>query len=99
MSSPWPAWRPRPSRIVKVPRVAASRVAFECRLSQMIQLQGAGGDKVDTWLTLGEVVGVHIDASLLVDGVYDTAAARPVLRGGGPADYFELGALFRMRRP
>jgi len=50
---------------------------------------------------LGEVVGVHIDRSLLVDGVYQTAAARPILRGGGPADYFEIteAQLFKMYRP
>jgi len=88
-----------PSRVVKVPRVAASPVTFECRLTQIIQLQNTGGDQLDTWLTLGEVVGVHIDERLLVDGIYDTAAARPILRGGGPADYFELGPRFRMKRP
>jgi flavin reductase (DIM6/NTAB) family NADH-FMN oxidoreductase RutF len=88
-----------PSRVVRVPRVAASPVAFECRVTQIVQLQTAQGQTVDTWLTLGEVVGVHIDERLLVAGVYDTAAAGPVLRGGGPADYFELGAKFQMRRP
>jgi hypothetical protein len=45
------------------------------------------------------VVAVHIAKALLPGGVYDTAAARPVLRGGGPADYFELGDRFRLRRP
>ncbi len=88
-----------PSRIVGVPRVAAALVSFECRLSQLIRLQSAAGSAVDTWLTLGEVVGVHIAEHLLVDGIYDTAAARPILRGGGPADYFELGERFKMRRP
>ena len=59
------------------------------------------GDGVGSWLVLGEVVGVHIARHLLVDGVYDTAAAQTILRGGGPADYFEIGpdSLFRMRRP
>jgi len=88
-----------PSKVVGVPRVAASPVAFECRVSQILRLQSAAGVPVDTWLTLGEVVGVHIAEHLLVDGVYDTAAGHPILRGGGPADYFELGALFKMRRP
>ena len=88
-----------PSRIVQVPRVAASPVSFECRRSQIIQLQSAAGEPVDSWLILGEVVGVHIDETLLVNGIYDTAAARPVLRGGGASDYFELGELFRMSRP
>jgi flavin reductase (DIM6/NTAB) family NADH-FMN oxidoreductase RutF len=92
---------PEASQIVAPPRVAESPVAFECRLTQMLRLQGADGTAVDTWLTLGEVVAVHIDRHLLVDGIYDTAAARPVLRGGGPADYFELdpAARFRMFRP
>ena len=56
---------------------------------------------VPTWLILGEVVAVHIARHLLKDGIYDTAAAQPILRGGGPADYFQLGpdALFKMRRP
>jgi flavin reductase (DIM6/NTAB) family NADH-FMN oxidoreductase RutF len=88
-----------PSRVVSVPRVAASPVAFECKLSQIIRLLGADGSPTEAWLTLGEVVGVHIAEHLLVDGVYDTAAARPILRGGGPADYFELGEKFKMRRP
>ena len=92
---------PAPSRLIDVPRVAESPVAFECRKTQIIQLQSAAGDAVNTWLVLGEVVGVHIDRRLLVDGVYQTAAAEPILRGGGPADYFRIepDALFRMHRP
>jgi flavin reductase (DIM6/NTAB) family NADH-FMN oxidoreductase RutF len=67
----------------------------------VIQLQGADGTKVETWLTLGEVVAVHIAKRLLKDGVYDTAAAEPILRAGGPADYFGIDAAqrFKMHRP
>jgi flavin reductase (DIM6/NTAB) family NADH-FMN oxidoreductase RutF len=92
---------PAASRVIKVPRVAESPVSFECRVTQIVQLQGADGTKVETWLTLGEVVAVYIDKALLKEGVYDTAAAHPILRGGGPADYFEVGPgqLFRMFRP
>ena len=92
---------PQASRMVGVPRVAETPVAFECRLSQLLQLRGADGTAVNSWLVLGEVVGVHIANALLVDGVYDTAAAKPVLRGGGAADYFEIKAenRFRMFRP
>jgi flavin reductase (DIM6/NTAB) family NADH-FMN oxidoreductase RutF len=92
---------PLASQVVKVPRVGESPVAFECRVTQILQLQGADGCQVPTWLTLGEVVAVHIARELLADGLYDTAAARPVLRGGGPADYFEIspGLRFRMFRP
>jgi flavin reductase (DIM6/NTAB) family NADH-FMN oxidoreductase RutF len=90
---------PVPSLRVAPPRVGESPVAFECKLSQLIQLQGADGTPVDTWLVLGEVVQIHIARHLLKDGIYDTAAAEPVLRGGGPADYFALGEKFLMRRP
>ena len=90
-----------PSLRVAPPRVLESPVAFECRLTQLIRLTDAEGAPVDAWLTLGEVVMVHIDQALLVDGVYDTAAAEPILRGGGPADYFTIGEAqkFQMFRP
>ena len=92
---------PVASRLIQPPRVMESPVSFECKLTQVLQLQGVDGVKVDTWLVLGEVVGVHIRADLLVDGVYDTAGADHILRGGGPADYFTLGPaqLFKMYRP
>jgi flavin reductase (DIM6/NTAB) family NADH-FMN oxidoreductase RutF len=90
-----------PCSLVNVPRVGESPVAFECKLTQQIQLQGVDGVAVPTWLTLGEVVAVHIARELLVDGIYDTAAAQPILRGGGPADYFGISAegKFKMFRP
>lgn len=92
---------PRRSQVVEVPHAAEARVVFECRRTQIVRLTDSHGTEVDTWLTLGEVVGVHIDESLLVDGIYDTAAGDPVLRAGGPSDYFRIGTdrLFRMRRP
>ena len=92
---------PTPSRIVQVPRVGEALVSFECRRTQIIALQDTAGEEVGAWLVMGEVVGVHIAPQLLKDGIYDTAAAQPILRAGGPADYFEIGAdtLFRMRRP
>lgn len=92
---------PVASRLIAAPRVQESPVSFECRVTQIVQLQGADGVQVPSWLVLGEVVAVHIAQQLLVDGIYDTAAAQPVLRGGGPADYFSIGPeqLFRMHRP
>ena len=92
---------PVPSRVVGVPRVAQSPVSFECKCSQIIRLQGASGAETNSWLILGEVVGVHIAQALLRDGIYDTAGSQTILRGGGPADYFEITPdnLFRMTRP
>lgn len=90
-----------PSRKVAAPRVAASPASFECVLTQLIRLETRGGEPVDTWLVIGEVVGIHIDRAMLSDGVYQTARAHPILRGGGPADYFEIteAAKFAMKRP
>jgi flavin reductase (DIM6/NTAB) family NADH-FMN oxidoreductase RutF len=90
-----------PSKMVSAPRVGESSVAFECKVTQILQLQGIGGEKVSTWLVLGEVVLVHIQKSLIEAGVYDTANAGHILRGGGAADYFTVGPeqLFRMHRP
>jgi flavin reductase (DIM6/NTAB) family NADH-FMN oxidoreductase RutF len=90
-----------PCQFVNVPRVGESPVAFECKLTQIIQLQGADGNKVNAWLTLGEVVGVYIDKSLIKDGVYQTAMAHPIVRAGRRGDYFEIkqDAMFEMPRP
>lgn len=87
--------------LIGAARVAESPVNFECRVTQILQLRDVAGAEVSTWLVLGEVVAVHIARRVLIDGVYITAAAQPILRGGGPADYFaiEQGALFRMSRP
>ena len=90
-----------PSVLVKPPRVQASPVTMECRCTQIVQLQGADGVQVPTWLILGEVVMVHIDEQLLKDGIYQTAAAQPLMRGGGPGDYFTIteAQKFVMMRP
>lgn len=92
---------PLASTLVTPPRVAESPVTMECKRTQILQLQGIDGAQLESWLVLGEVVAVHIDQALLKDGVYDTAAAGHVLRGGGPGDYFTVGPeqLFKMYRP
>ena len=86
---------------VAPPRVAGSPVQFECRVTQILRLSDMADDDTDQWLVVGQAVAIHIDEALLEDGIYQTARARPISRGGGPADYFETtpDALFRMRRP
>ena len=92
---------PAPCKIVKAPRVAESPVSFECKVAQIVQLQGADGVKANAWLTLGEVVAVHIDKAMIKDGVYQTALARPIVRAGRKGDYFVIrqDAMFEMARP
>jgi flavin reductase (DIM6/NTAB) family NADH-FMN oxidoreductase RutF len=90
-----------PSRKVDVPRVGESLVSFECKLTQMIQLEGVDGKKADAWVTFGEVVAVHIDKSLIKEGVYQTAEAYPILRAGRMGDYAQIrpDMMFEMVRP
>ncbi len=92
---------PVASTLVKAARVGESPVAMECRLIEIVRLKSAQGQAVGSWLVLGEVVGVYIDAALLKDGVYDTAAAQPILRAGGAGMYAEIRpeAMFEMLRP
>lgn len=90
---------PTEGRIVPAPRVAESPIAFECRVSQIVPLTTAAGDGTRSTMVFGEVVGVHIEESVLVDGAVDTAALDPVLRGGGPTAYFRLGERLDLRRP
>jgi flavin reductase (DIM6/NTAB) family NADH-FMN oxidoreductase RutF len=86
---------------VDVPRVAESPVSMECKLCDIIRLKGADGREAQAWLTLGEVVAVHIDKALIQDGIYQTAAARPIVRAGRRGDYFEITpeTMFEMIRP
>jgi len=91
---------PAQSRLIAAPRVKESPVNFECRLTQLIQLETVSGKAVRTWLVLG-VVAVHIDRHLIKDGVYDTAAGQPILRAGKMGDYAAIrpDAMFEMPRP
>lgn len=70
--------------------VAESPVNFECRLTQLIRLQDAQGNELESWLILGEAVAIHIDEALLEDGIYQTARAQPILRAGGPSAYYGI---------
>lgn len=88
-----------PSTIVKVPRVAKAIAALECKLISTVQMTNAKGEKIDSWLTMGEVVGIHINDAFLKDGIFDTAAARPLGRCGYRGDYVEVNTLFEMIRP
>jgi flavin reductase (DIM6/NTAB) family NADH-FMN oxidoreductase RutF len=92
---------PVPSCHIAAPRVGESPVSFECKLTQMLRLKTAEGREVDSWMMFGEVVAVHIDRAMLKDGVYQTTAAQPILRGGGPGDYFKISEAekFVMLRP
>lgn len=90
---------PAASRLVKPPRVARAAAAFECKVVQILPLHDLAGDALDSFLVLGQVVGVHINPAFLVEGRFDTAAARPIARCGYRGDYAEVTGLFEMFRP
>lgn len=90
---------PAPSTLVKPPRVARAAAAFECKVVQILPLRDLDGVATDSYLVLGQVIGVHIDPTYLIDGRFDTAAARPIARCGYRGDYAEVSAVFEMVRP
>jgi flavin reductase (DIM6/NTAB) family NADH-FMN oxidoreductase RutF len=84
---------------VAVPHVAESPAALECKLLQIIRLKSLDGTPMNNWLALGQVVGVHIRREFLKDGLFDTAAAQPIMRAGYRGDYAGIGEMFEMFRP
>ena len=87
-----------PCRLVKAPRVAEAHASFECKLTHFLHLSDHKGAKVDNFLVIGEVVGVHIDDNFIVDGRFDTAKARPLARLGYK-DYSAVERIFELARP
>jgi flavin reductase (DIM6/NTAB) family NADH-FMN oxidoreductase RutF len=81
-----------PSRLVAPPRVAATPVAFECKVIQRVEL-------TTNIVTFGEVIGIHVDERHIVDGRFDTAGVRPIARCGYRGDYATVTELFEMVRP
>lgn len=89
-----------PSRKVRVPRVAESPAAIECKWLQTVPLVPLGGGEPESFMVIGQVVSIYVDDRFLREGRVDTGAMRPIMRGGY-FDYFtvEPEARFEMRRP
>jgi flavin reductase (DIM6/NTAB) family NADH-FMN oxidoreductase RutF len=88
-----------PSRIVTPPRVAEAPAALECKLVEMIQLHDLDGKTLNQYVTIGQVVGVHIDRAYVTEGLFDLLATNAVQRAGYTADYTEATTGFKMVRP
>jgi flavin reductase (DIM6/NTAB) family NADH-FMN oxidoreductase RutF len=88
-----------PSIAVKPPRVARSPVALECKYVKSVGLPGPGGKPHIYTIVIGEVVGIHIDDKLIVDGRVDISRARPIARLGYLDEYAVVDSVFKMRRP
>jgi flavin reductase (DIM6/NTAB) family NADH-FMN oxidoreductase RutF len=84
-------------KVVSVPRVAGCPIALECKYWKTVELPGLEG-RANNAMILGEVVGVHIDESVMVDGRIDIAKLRPIARLGY-MDYAVVESTFTMHRP
>jgi flavin reductase (DIM6/NTAB) family NADH-FMN oxidoreductase RutF len=90
-----------PSRMVRPPRVKESPVAFECQYWRTIELPPAlPGGGAGYSVVFGLVVGIHIDDSVITDGIVDSAAMQPIARLGY-MDYTVVTpeSVFTIQRP
>jgi flavin reductase (DIM6/NTAB) family NADH-FMN oxidoreductase RutF len=79
-----------PSHKVAPPRVAASPVALECVLHEVIAVG-------DCWLVLGRVVHAALDAAVLSDGRPQADRLAPLARLGGN-EWSTLGQISSIKR-
>lgn len=88
---------PEPSELVKPPRVAESPIHMECKLHQVLDMPCTAPGSRNT-LIIGQIVGLHIDDSVLTDGLVDMAKVKPIARLGY-MDYTVVEKVFTMHRP
>jgi flavin reductase (DIM6/NTAB) family NADH-FMN oxidoreductase RutF len=82
-----------PCNLVAPPRIAGVPAALECRLWKIVDLPAEGD-----YMVLGEVVGIHIDESILRDGRVDLTLFQPLSRLGY-RDYSAVEHVFSLKRP
>ncbi|HEY2890247.1 MAG TPA: flavin reductase family protein [Dongiaceae bacterium] len=88
---------PVPSKLVKSPRVKESPVHFECKLWKVVELPTHDREEPNC-IVIGEVVGIHIDDTLIKDQRVDIVSAKPIARLGY-SEYTVVDSKFSMRRP
>ncbi len=82
-----------PCTTIAAARVADAPAALECRLQQVVQLDGAANVMV-----IGTVTGVHMRDDCVVDGRFDVTRVRPLARCGY-RDYTVVRDVFALARP
>ncbi|MFC7705670.1 flavin reductase family protein [Plastorhodobacter daqingensis] len=82
-----------PCETIACSRVASAPAALECRLTQIVTLEGPSN-----LLILGEVVGVHLRDDCLVDGMFDITRFQALARCGYQ-DYTVVRETFTLKRP
>jgi flavin reductase (DIM6/NTAB) family NADH-FMN oxidoreductase RutF len=84
-----------PSQVIKVPRVAASPVSFECRLYQILDFSPS---PKSSSLVIGEIVSIHVDEAHIKEGKLDRNSLDLIGRMGG-IQYTRTTQRFDMVRP
>jgi flavin reductase (DIM6/NTAB) family NADH-FMN oxidoreductase RutF len=74
----------------------ASLVTWDLR--EQMNATSAAGESVPGAIVIGEVVSIHIDESVIVDGCIDLSSRRAISRLGY-MDYGVLDTVFSMQRP
>lgn len=69
-----------PSHLIKPPRVKASPIHMECKYLRTIDLPATEGHF--NAMAVGHVVGIHIDESVMTDGLIDVTKLKPIARLG-----------------
>jgi flavin reductase (DIM6/NTAB) family NADH-FMN oxidoreductase RutF len=88
---------PVPSKLVAPPRVKESPVHLECRYLQTVELP-SDNPELANLVVFGRVVGIHIDDSIISDGMIDMNVFKPIARLGY-FDYAVVDNIFSMQRP
>jgi flavin reductase (DIM6/NTAB) family NADH-FMN oxidoreductase RutF len=79
--------------------VAESPVALECTHFKTIPLPSSENTQHEGYIVvIGRVVGIHLDESVITDGLVDMAKLRPIARLGY-MDYTVVDNVFSMERP
>ncbi len=89
---------PAPAKLIDAPYVGEAFAVLECRVTEILQPKGLDGQPSENIMVIGQVVGIHIDETIIRDGKLDMALARPVARMGY-MDYAEGSDVFEMMRP
>lgn len=84
--------------LVAAPFVAEAYAALECKVTEMFQPKTLTGDLSESYMVIGQVVGIHIREEAVRDGRFDMAKVRPIGRMGY-MDYCDSGDVFEMFRP
>lgn len=78
---------------IDCPRIADAPASLECRMTQIVQIEGEAN-----FVVFGEVTGIHIRDNCLRDGRFDVTTFRPLARLGY-RDYSVVRDLFELERP